>query len=375
MVSIAELRRPEFSLRWDEAVALVAEVSTGMLARVLSSVPDPESIILTPDGTLRMLHDGPPDAALVKRLGGLLEMMLASVVCPPELRTLVTDSAADPPVYATVQAFADALAFFERPGRRDLLKALADRTSDMELQARANVELEHLQARARNQPNVVGGSPTIPAHVRRLLLLFAAAVVLVGALAGAVYAFINLAPARAAITERIRARADRLAHKGLEVIGLTPRAAESPAPAVTSAPRMTPRISRPKPREFPETVSIAEIEVWTTSDPPSPSVPESPEPVVHDNTIYTADEKTVEPAVLMRPQLPSEPPSTMPEEDIGVLEIVVSATGAVEHVRLISSANRFHDRMIVSAAKAWSFAPATKDGRPVRYRTHIRVTL
>jgi hypothetical protein len=47
----------------------------------------------------------------------------------------------------------------------------------------------------------------------------------------------------------------------------------------------------------------------------------------------------------------------------------------VEQVRLISTSNRFQDRMIVSAAKAWQFEPAMKNGQPVRYRTQIRITL
>jgi TonB family protein len=108
---------------------------------------------------------------------------------------------------------------------------------------------------------------------------------------------------------------------------------------------------------------------------PSLPIAPSPEPITPDDNVYTAAEEGVVPAVLTRPQLPSEPPSTVPKEEVGVLEIVVSPTGTVEHARLISTANRYEDRMIVSAVKAWRFEPAMKDGRPVRYRTWIRVTL
>ena len=31
--------------------------------------------------------------------------------------------------------------------------------------------------------------------------------------------------------------------------------------------------------------------------------------------------------------------------------------------------------MLVAAAKAWLFKPAVRDGRPVRFRARIRVTL
>ena len=77
----------------------------------------------------------------------------------------------------------------------------------------------------------------------------------------------------------------------------------------------------------------------------------------------------------VRPKLPTQAPASVDPEDIGILEIIVSATGAVEQVRLISTANRFEESMLVAAAKAWPFEPATKDGRRVRYRTRIRVTL
>jgi TonB family protein len=64
----------------------------------------------------------------------------------------------------------------------------------------------------------------------------------------------------------------------------------------------------------------------------------------------------------------------VPDEQIGTLEFVVSESGAVEHVRLVSPANRYQERMLVAAAKAWQFRPATREGRPVRYLTRIRVT-
>jgi hypothetical protein len=31
--------------------------------------------------------------------------------------------------------------------------------------------------------------------------------------------------------------------------------------------------------------------------------------------------------------------------------------------------------MLVSAAKSWRFQPATKDGRPVRFRARVRITV
>jgi hypothetical protein len=383
MVSIAELRRPEFSLHWHEAVAVVAEVAAVLLARGLSSVPPPESVVLASDGTLRVPDEGPLSPAPAQRLGAMLDVVLTSVTCPPELRQLVVHSMADPPAYATVGAFADALAFFERPARHELLQAVATRASEVALQARANGELERLQTRARNLPDTANGRPgKTPSHVRRVVLFSAAAVVLLSVAVGAILALVAANPARATLTERVKAGTERvragveqIAQKGLEVIGVRTPGAPLPAPAVEATPAVAPKASRRAPRDLPVTISLKEIEGRSISALSSFATPAPRDLVVSDATIHAAGEEGVEPAVLMRPQLPSQSPSTVPAEDVGILELVVSATGAVEHVRLISTANRYHDRMIVAAAKAWSFEPATKDGRPVRSRTLIRVTL
>jgi TonB family protein len=377
---MADLSRPELSLHWDEAVAVVAEVAAVLSARGLSSVPASESIVLTAEGTLRLLDEGPLHAVAAQgtptqRLGTMLALVLSSVACPPELRQLVVHSMADPPAYATVEAFAEALAFFERPARHDLLKAVAARASEGALQARAHVELERLQTRARNLPDTANiRSGKALSHVRRVVLLVAAAVVVLSALVGAVLALLAANPAGATITERVRARVEGIAQKGLEAIGVrTPDAL--PAAAVETPAPVAPKPVKRTPRELPLTISVRAIEGRSIPALSSFATPEPRDLVVSDETIYAAGEDGIEPAVLMRPQLPSQPPSTVPAQDVGVLEIVVSATGAVEHVRLISTANRYHDRMIVAAAKAWSFEPATKDGRPVRYRARIRVTL
>ena len=84
---------------------------------------------------------------------------------------------------------------------------------------------------------------------------------------------------------------------------------------------------------------------------------------------------TVTPAVIVRPVLPKEPPPNVPPEQVGTIEVVVDEQGDVLNVKLISPANRFHERMLVSAAKMWKFRPAYKDGQPVRYRTRVRLTI
>jgi TonB family protein len=388
MISIAQLRTPGFSLHWHEAVAAVAEVATVLQARGFSRVPAPESFIIGPDGVLS-LGAGPwedpwdfedsGDGLPVPRLGRMLDELLSSVACPSELRRLATESMADPPAHATVEAFAEALAFFERPGRRELLKAVAERSLEVDSQALANAELERLAARARDlQPKDDRRPEKTRSRSRRTVLFVAAAMVLLAVVASGVLALLAADSERATITGRVRTRVERIAKSGLEAIGM--RAPEAPVqatstPAVAAPRRVVRKTPRRPSRDLPVTVSVRELKGQGVVDPAFGETLESPEPLVSRETVYTAAEEGVEPAVLMRPHLPSRAPATVSHEDVGVLELVVSATGAVDHVRLISPANRYQDRMMVAAAKAWQFRPATKDGQPVRFRTRVRVTL
>jgi hypothetical protein len=93
------------------------------------------------------------------------------------------------------------------------------------------------------------------------------------------------------------------------------------------------------------------------------------------DVIYTsADAGIVPPRALSR-QFPLNPPAGVAADRVGVLELVVGKQGDVELVRLHTPLNRYHERMVVSAAKAWRYRPARKDGVPVRYRLAVTVNL
>jgi outer membrane biosynthesis protein TonB len=55
-------------------------------------------------------------------------------------------------------------------------------------------------------------------------------------------------------------------------------------------------------------------------------------------------------------------------DGVNVMEIIISAAGVVERVHLVSQPRRLTDMMLLSGAKSWRFAPASKNGLPVRYR-------
>ena len=93
--------------------------------------------------------------------------------------------------------------------------------------------------------------------------------------------------------------------------------------------------------------------------------------------LYAAGDAGVTPPVMLRQQLPSplEPAAEAPA-DWPFLELVIDERGAVEAVRLRATSlapgqTLYRHRMLLAAAKAWQFEPATRDGVPVRYLLRV----
>jgi outer membrane biosynthesis protein TonB len=106
------------------------------------------------------------------------------------------------------------------------------------------------------------------------------------------------------------------------------------------------------------------------AEPPQPApVIYEPPPVIVDDSIYTAADLNVAGPSLQPRQLPWQWPRDVRRSD--TLEVLISPDGDVERIKLLSVPRRMTDAMSLSAAKAWKFAPATKDGAPVRYRLFL----
>lgn len=83
----------------------------------------------------------------------------------------------------------------------------------------------------------------------------------------------------------------------------------------------------------------------------------------------TADADVIAP-VLTRPQLPSAPGAEAAGTEV---DVAIDETGRVESVRLVRFEDGLNQRMMVSAVKAWRFAPATRNGVPVKYVKRVRL--
>ncbi|HUF64985.1 MAG TPA: hypothetical protein VMM17_03330 [Gemmatimonadaceae bacterium] len=94
-----------------------------------------------------------------------------------------------------------------------------------------------------------------------------------------------------------------------------------------------------------------------------------------EQVVYSRGDADVVPPRPLSRQFPLALPVDVPPQRIGVLDMVIGKAGDVEFVKLYTPLNRYHERMIVSAAKAWRYEPALKGGTPVRFRLTVTITL
>jgi hypothetical protein len=94
-----------------------------------------------------------------------------------------------------------------------------------------------------------------------------------------------------------------------------------------------------------------------------------------DEVVYTRADTGVAPPRPLSRQFPATTPNGVPAHRVGTLEMIIGKDGTVEFVKLHTPLNRYHERMIVSAAKAWLYRPATKAGKPVRFRLTVTINL
>ena len=94
-----------------------------------------------------------------------------------------------------------------------------------------------------------------------------------------------------------------------------------------------------------------------------------------EEKVYTIEDSSVIPPLPLGRQLSAASMSRMSLRPTGHLEILVGRSGRVEAVKLDTPMNGYHDRMLVSAVKAWHYKPAVKNGRPVRFSLMVTMRL
>jgi len=430
-ISLASVRERGVSLHWHEAVAIVQGVieelsnhATADLQRYVRDCPlTPERIEITNSGAVLLLPGGPLAENPAERLLELLLILLEPTGAPPELRAIGKSG-----LYPTPADLSRALAFFERPNRSGTILTVANRALEADAQAAAELELHRLQEKARHSADVPGkqttnekrrSSPNSRKGIPRRTLILAGVlgfvfllVAAVGTVAWQTHRQQGARPQPLSavswkqVTTWVGSGVSAVSGRAQALLAAKPEGpgetTAGKADAPSGEPR-TPTITRAKssarqPSRLPSVLNgilpadddatrrneTVRTQVHGDGGLASEPLPLASEPLPVDETlfvevvesepeltaIYSHEDAEVIPPIIMRPQLPLEQKRTL---EAGTLEIVVSKTGDVDQVRLISPFNRYHDRMLVAAAKAWRFHVATRNGQPVKYRLRVQI--
>jgi TonB family protein len=385
MIPLNELKAPAVGCTWHEVAALVLDATTAVREQPASDLSNLATIRLSAEGYVE-LPAGPEAEAPVVQLARLLQVLLLDLPAPDALRAIATRYQAATADDTSLDAFASELARFERPDRTAVLVQLAARAASVDRSVDGPTSLAQLASRVRAAEEAGGNSSArslaAPPRRRRPALVIVPVIVAVSAAALAALSYFAAPPSPAGATPqpvvaRVRAGAAQLVTKAAQVFT---SATSAPEPQPASAPE-TPRTDRPstparrtRPVPAPDAVvSVRSLEMGVAA--PEPEVGPAPAPAPADLAVYTSGDPGVTPAALVRPHLPSQSPLGVADDEVGVLELTVTETGQVAHVRLLSTSARYQERMLLSAAKSWRFQPATKDGRPVRFRARVRITI
>ena len=374
-VDLARLLARQTPIVWFEAVAIVQELCAEVVARGPERdlrVPELTEIAITPEGGIELRGDGPAGQAPVPRTARVLLTLLAEAqTLPVQLRLLALQEVSPAPSCPSLREFSTRLELFERPGRSTVVRSVYER-----FQKLPALEAEVAKdATAPPLPRRLSPAWRKSARVQAGVGLAAVVVVVTTALwlwprpDG-----LGAGDRRGPVTRAVSATADTVARtsgSGLNTVarwfGLAatdrPTATAPAEPASvdagpTSAPsRMTaPRTARPvEPPRAAETTAKGQ--------PPST-----------DTTVYSPVDTEIVPPEFVRSRLPKDPPPGVRSEDLPEVEVIISATGEVESVKLVTQPVRVLSAMMLSAVKNWRFQPATRDGQPVRYRMRMQLT-
>jgi TonB family protein len=120
----------------------------------------------------------------------------------------------------------------------------------------------------------------------------------------------------------------------------------------------------------------------TPPPPPPPAAPAPAQPIVvpqappqmEQGRTYSNADGDVTPPVVVKQDLPPYPWNNVIPK-MGMIEVVIDESGAVESAVVRQSVNSAYDRLALEAAKAWRYRPARLNGKPVKYRKAVQVSV
>ena len=107
------------------------------------------------------------------------------------------------------------------------------------------------------------------------------------------------------------------------------------------------------------------------------AAPVAPAPVAPDpQKIYTSEDEGVIPSVPIRQEVPRVPQQVaLQTRDRGILDVTIDEQGRVIAATIRLGLHPIYDSQILLAAKEWRYQPATFNGRPVKFRKIIQITV
>jgi hypothetical protein len=372
----------EISIQWTEAVALVGAACRQMVATGAPGFPVASQVVLDAEGAVVALAAS--DQHPVRGAAQLLTSLLPDDV-PVRLRLMLLQATGTDGTYTTLKEFSDALAYFERPDSQLVLRALHDRALTARPRAGADAGPSPLVSAPAPAPS--SEEPRQARRAHRWAIGATAAAVVLGLVwflsprLGELRVLARVAagnPSETAITTpapepgsksaAVSPRAGSALPGRHKLSGSPSRDSKGGGP-LTDLPKLQFRVSdaagvipmvngwaRPP---FVPPVGVNVLGQYAATD--------------REGAVYSRTNPDVVPPRSVYPKLPPDRPG-VPADGRTVLDLLISADGLVEHVRLRTPPRNVHEFMLVSAAKAWRFDPATVHGRPVRFLHSVAIT-
>ena len=124
-LTLSDVLARRLNLQWHEGIAIVRGVAERLLQQESTGlrIPELHPIEHCADASVALVGGGGAKEP-VRRLGQLLQAVLNDAEVPVQLRLVLSQATAPTPSYASLSVFDRELAFFERPDRAGLIKAV-----------------------------------------------------------------------------------------------------------------------------------------------------------------------------------------------------------------------------------------------------------
>lgn len=391
-ISLADLRALGVRVHWAEAVAIVEELCAVLVRTEQSGgVPDLRDVAITSHGTV-MIRQGAEVSRQIDDIGRTLHALLDADSTPMPLRLFVAESIGSGK-YPSVSAYAEALAYYARPGRRSFIQQLYKRcleTGDTPQAPQPIAEVERPPEKARR-----GRRGALAAVAATALLLVVALVAAAWVwrddprVAGPITAVRSVASAAVSAVRQLGSDAEP---EPVEKADATKRSRSSKQAAGSG--RATSGSSASLSADL--TVDASSLLDGVGADSPVPAAGSGAGGTANDGsqlvdgslvvpsllvapTVATADARDVyssgtdgvQPPVMYHPKLPPVAPVDPKIGGTNTMELLIDEGGNVERATLVSDPVRMSDMLLLSSAKTWRFHPALKDGRPVKFQLFV----